>query len=169
MPKSIYIQYLSEYPNANPHYLNRLIKILIYFSSIEPKDKPFDYESHHIVPKSWKPEWKNEKDNLLKVSYRVHYLIHYLMWRSFPKDSKMMLSFWKMNNQKTKKILSKLYDQSKIAFIKNHPNKTAEAREKAREKTLNQFLKNGHPSIGLHHTNEARLKISNARKRNTPF
>ena len=40
MPKSIYVQYLAEQPNANLHYLNRLVKILNHFISIEPKDKP---------------------------------------------------------------------------------------------------------------------------------
>ena len=40
MPKSIYVQYLVEQPNSNSHYLNRLIKILNYFISIEPEDKP---------------------------------------------------------------------------------------------------------------------------------
>ena len=40
MPKSIYVQFLSEQSNLNSHYLNRLIKILNHFISIEPEDKP---------------------------------------------------------------------------------------------------------------------------------
>jgi len=40
MPKSIYVEFLSEYPNSNPNYLNRLVKILNHFISIEPEDKP---------------------------------------------------------------------------------------------------------------------------------
>ena len=40
MPKSIYVQHLIEQPNSNPHHLNRLIKLLNHFISIEPEDKP---------------------------------------------------------------------------------------------------------------------------------
>ena len=40
MSKSIYVQYLTEQPNANLHFLNRLVKVLNHFISIEPKDKP---------------------------------------------------------------------------------------------------------------------------------
>ena len=40
MPKSIYVQFLLEQPNSNPHYLIRLVKILNHFIFIEPEDKP---------------------------------------------------------------------------------------------------------------------------------
>ena len=40
MSKSIYVQYLTEQPNANLHFLNRLIKTLNHFIDIEPSDKP---------------------------------------------------------------------------------------------------------------------------------
>ena len=40
MPKTIYVDYLVEQPNANSHYLTRLIKLLNHFISIEPSDKP---------------------------------------------------------------------------------------------------------------------------------
>jgi len=40
MPKTIYVRYLLEQPNSIPHYLNRLVKLLNHFISIEPEDKP---------------------------------------------------------------------------------------------------------------------------------
>lgn len=40
MPKSIYVQFLLEHPNASLHYLNRLVNLLNHFISIEPEDKP---------------------------------------------------------------------------------------------------------------------------------
>ena len=48
MSKSIYVQYLAEHYNSNPHYINRLIKLLNHFISIEPEDKPkrFRVSSH---------------------------------------------------------------------------------------------------------------------------
>lgn len=44
MPKSIYINFLIEQPNASIHYLNRLVKFLNHFILIEPTDKPKDTE-----------------------------------------------------------------------------------------------------------------------------
>ena len=80
MLKSIYVQYLSEQPNVE-HYLNRLIKVLNHFIAIEPADKPNGYECHHIIPKSWNPEWEKEPDNILKVPAKAHYIIHHLIWK----------------------------------------------------------------------------------------
>jgi len=40
MSKTIYVRHLAEQPNSNSHYLNRLIKVLNHFISIEPTDKP---------------------------------------------------------------------------------------------------------------------------------
>ena len=94
MSKSIYVQYLTEQPNANLHYLNRLVNVLDYFITIEPPKKTEGFESHHIVPKSWKPEWSKEPNNLLKVPSKAHYIIHHLMWKAFPKDVPMQRSFW---------------------------------------------------------------------------
>jgi len=81
MPKSIYVQFLLEQPNASIHFLNRLVKILNHFISIEPEDKPSGFECHHMVPKSWKSEWSKEPRNLLKVPAKAHYIIHHLIWK----------------------------------------------------------------------------------------
>lgn len=114
MPKSIYVRHLAEQPNSNSHYLNRLIKVLNHFISIEPEDKHRGYECHHIVPKSWKPEWKKVKDNLLKVSVKAHYVIHHLMWKAFPDDNKMQRSFWfTCHGQQKQRITAKVYEKVK--------------------------------------------------------
>ena len=117
MPKSIYVQFLLEQPNSNHHYLNRLIKLLNHFISIEPKDKPKGFESHHIVPKakSWKPEWKDEKDNLLKVPAKAHYIIHHLMWKAFPDDYAMTKAFHRIIHGKQKHpITAKIYENVRL-------------------------------------------------------
>lgn len=114
MPKSIYVRHLAEQPNSNPHYLNRLIKLLNHFISIEPKDKPKGFECHHIVPQSWKPEWIKEPDNLLKVPAKVHYVIHHLMWKAFPIDNAMQYAFWMFYIVKKQKITAKIYEILKL-------------------------------------------------------
>ena len=112
MPKSIYVQFLSEQPNSNPHFLNRLVKLLNHFILIEPPKKTKGYESHHIVPKSWKPEWKDEKDNLLKITVKAHYVLHHLMWKAFPDSISMTRAFWLICHRKLK-ITAKTYEKLK--------------------------------------------------------
>jgi hypothetical protein len=119
MPKSIYVQLLLEQPNASIHFLNRLVKTLNYFISIEPEDKPKGFECHHIVPKSWKPEWEFEKDNLLKVPAKAHYVIHHLMWKAFPDDYAMVKAFNRMSNsQQKQRITAKVYKILKLQHSK---------------------------------------------------
>ena len=126
MSKTIYVNYLSEQPNSNSHYLNRLIKLLNHFILIEPEDKLIAYHQHHIVPKSksWKPEWKKVKDNLLKVPAKAHYVIHHLMWKAFPKDYSMMHAFERMVNSKRYdyKILAKTYSNLIKSFAEQSKN-----------------------------------------------
>ena len=119
MPKSIYVQHLAEQPNSNPHFLNRLVKILNHFILIEPENKPRGFESHHIVPKSWKPEWKKVKDNHLKVPTKAHYVIHHLMWKVFPDDYAMIHAFHQMSNRLNEKITAKVYEnlKQKISIV----------------------------------------------------
>jgi len=130
MPKTIYVQYLLEQPNSNPHYLNRLIKLLNHFISIEPTKKTKGYESHHIAPKSWKPEWKKVKDNLLKVPAKAHYVIHHLLWKAFPDSISMSRAFWFISG-KNSKITAKTYEvlKSSLAFSDETRQKMSDAKK----------------------------------------
>jgi len=120
MPKSIYVQHLVEQPNTNIHYLNRLVKLLNHFISIEPKDKPKGFEDHHIVPKakSWKPEWDKIPENHLKVPAKAHYVIHHLMWKAFPKDRAVIYAFNRISYRLDKQTTSKTYEVLRLEFNK---------------------------------------------------
>lgn len=109
MSKNIYIDYLAEQPESNNHYLNRLLKILRYSTEKEVSHQ-IGYEEHHIVPKSWKPEWKRVKDNMIYLPTRLHFIIHWLYALAFPRDRSMTFAFWRMINQKRfGRIKSRLY------------------------------------------------------------
>jgi hypothetical protein len=129
MPKSIYVQFLSEQPNSNLHFLNRLIKLLNHFISIEPEDKPKGFECHHIIPKSWNPEWSKEPDNLLKVPAKAHYVIHHLMWKAFPDSISMCRSFWLMSGKSNIHLTAKIYNnlKSNLSFSEIHRQRISEA------------------------------------------
>ena len=118
MSKSIYVQFLSEQSNLNSHYLNRLIKLLSHSIAIEPFKKTEGFECHHIVPKSWKPEWIKEPDNLLKVSTKAHYVIHHLMWKAFPKDAAMKYAFWSFIFKNKSRITAKVFELLRLEVRK---------------------------------------------------
>ena len=138
MPKSIYVQFLLEQPNASIHFLNRLVKVLNHFISIEPPKKIKGFESHHIVPKSWKPEWKKVKDNLLKVPAKAHYVIHHLVWKAFPEDNSMRYAFWKFCNddKRNHRVTAKVYEN-----LKNNLSHSKETRQKISIAQMRQTVK----------------------------
>ena len=135
MPKSIYVQHLVEQSNSNLHFLNRLIKILNHFISIEPEDKPKGFECHHIVPRSWKPEWDKVPENHLKVPVKAHYVIHHLMWKAFPDSISMQRCFLRTClGQQKQKITAKVYEN-----IRKNLTHSEEARQKMSEAKKRQI------------------------------
>jgi hypothetical protein len=136
MPKHIYVQFLLEQPNASIHYLSRLVKVLNHFISIEPPKRTKGYESHHIVPKSWKPEWSKEPDNLLKVPAKAHYIIHHLMYKAFPKNHQLQHAYWQISNRLKQKITAKVYEN-----LKNNLSHSKETRQKISIAQMRQTVK----------------------------
>ena len=136
---NIYIQYLSHsiIPH-NKHYLDRLIKMLKHYKSIEPKTRPKDksHEDHHIVPSSWlkrmniKDDSRNTNpDNKVFLPLRVHFIVHYLYYKSFPIDIEMGLAFAGMNRLD---ITSKIY-QATFNIINDQRSNRMKSIKKSQE------------------------------------
>lgn len=107
---------------TNIHYLERLIKILTFCI----KNPEIKGVKHHILPKckSWFPEFKKDKNNIVFVTSRMHFIIHYLMYKSFPKDSAMYTACWNMThlNKSDIKINSKQYSKLRELHSQNMKN-----------------------------------------------
>ena len=140
MPKHIYVQFLLEQPNSNPHYLNRLIKLLNYFISVESPKRTKGFERHHIVPKSWKPEWDKIPENHLKVPAKAHFVIHHLMWKAFPKDYAMMYAFNRISYRLDKQTTSKTYEVLRLEFNKVQSEKVRKTNLRRIENGTHNFL-----------------------------
>ena len=134
MPKSIYVQFLLEQPKSNLHYLNRLIKLLNHFISIEPLKKTKGFEDHHIVPRSWKPEWDKVPENHLRVPAKAHYVIHHLMWKAFPKNHDMAKAFHMLTCRLHEKVTSRVF----VSLRKIYSQIT-------RENNLKRVIEGTHP------------------------
>ena len=54
---------------------------------------------HHILPKSYFPEFKCDKNNLTNLTYKNHFLAHKLLALTFPHKSKIIFAFNSMRNK----------------------------------------------------------------------
>lgn len=110
------LEELKVYSKSDLWY-GRYIKLLNY-----AKNKTYDdgFHNHHILPKSIFPQYKNDKDNLVKLSYRLHYLAHYILWRMTERYD-MAMAFHLMSTITIKN--SRLYESVLNDLYKNRCGK----------------------------------------------
>lgn len=73
-----------------------IYKQLIQKRLKQPANLFFNYtQNHHIVPKSYKPEWKNNKNNIVNLSAREHFIAHALLVKIAKQQNNIIL-FQKM-------------------------------------------------------------------------
>lgn len=69
-----------------------IYKQLIQKRLKEPASLFYNYtENHHIVPKSYKPEWKNNWENIVNLSARQHFIAHALLVKIAKQQNNMLL------------------------------------------------------------------------------
>ena len=59
----------------------------------------YETDVHHILPKSYFPEFKRDKNNLTNLTYKNHFLAHKLLALTFPHKSKIIFAFNAMKNK----------------------------------------------------------------------
>ena len=59
----------------------------------------YETDMHHILPKSYFPEFKSDEKNLTCLTYRNHFLAHKLLALAFPQKSKIVFAFNAMKNK----------------------------------------------------------------------
>lgn len=64
---------------GNPHFVDKYIVLLSAYS-----DYNGEGEFHHILPASLFPQFKKDKNNLIKLPYRVHYIAHVCLALALP-------------------------------------------------------------------------------------
>jgi len=145
----------SEYRITNFHFLNRLLKILLW-CQMNPDANGV---KHHILPKcqSWFPEYAKDKQNITKISNRMHFLIHHLMWKSFPKDKAMYTACWNMSHlNKNVKLSAKQY----ATIRKLHSDNMRLNNPAKRPGAMDLYKGDGNPA----RRPDVRKKISDAQK-----
>lgn len=59
----------------------------------------YETDMHHILPKSYFPEFKSDEKNLTCLTYRNHFLAHKLLALAFSQKSKIVFAFNAMKNK----------------------------------------------------------------------
>lgn len=88
--------------SKNEHYLNRYIKF-IEFCQYQNINSYYT-EKHHILPVSLFPEFKKEKENIIKLTGRQHFIAHWMLAK-ITRSPKMWFSFNQMRRLGNKSIL----------------------------------------------------------------
>jgi hypothetical protein len=90
----------------------------IYHSIISQHNITEQYtEKHHILPKSLFPEFRLDKQNIIKLSAEDHFLAHYQLFKMMPNNPQMVAAMWGMCNQ-----ISPTHQRE---FLNQHKNELA--------------------------------------------
>jgi len=92
------------------------------------------FENHHVLPKSCGGD--NSADNVVELSLREHFIAHKLLVKIYKNKNtvahkKMIYALWFMcKNNKMRHVNSRDYENARILFSKNNPNKCKKRKEK---------------------------------------
>jgi hypothetical protein len=150
---------------ANNKYKIWYINIIQNRLNTPPKDVVYT-EKHHIIPKSICSEYRNDKNNIVKLTAKEHFICHLLLTR-FTKDKdyfKMCKALSKMtqNFHHDRKFTAGYYSLARSshsdAMKKHNPAKDVSVKAKLSQKAKNRK-----------HSEETKEKISLSNKgRNSP-
>jgi hypothetical protein len=120
------------------------------------KSKNVYYESHHVIPKCKPFGGTNEKENLVLLLPREHFICHWLLTKMCEGEYK-----WKMQY-----AINKMLQNEKNAKINKHIFSKVYfeiARKQILEAAFSRAKSNGWPMEGKTHTEEAKIKMRNAK------
>lgn len=104
---------------VNNHYMERYLKFLDYCSKQKlPEDECI--ERHHVLPVSLFPEFKKNKDNIIKLSARQHFLVHWMLAK-FTNATQMWFAFNQMKRVGYNSILYE-YARKRISVVISESN-----------------------------------------------
>lgn len=106
--------------SVNNHYLKRYLTFLNYYAKQKlPEDGCI--EKHHILPVSLFPEFKKNKDNIIKLSARQHFLAHWMLAK-FTNSPEMWFAFNQMKRIGYRSILYE-YARKRISEVISESNR----------------------------------------------
>ena len=151
-------------------FINNILKTRGRFSCGEEY-----HERHHITPKCMGGTDNN--DNLIDLYAHEHFIAHKLLAQENSDNTRLVYAWWMMAHVKSdnqqREITPEEYEIARKAFSKMHSKViskalkghivSAESREKISKNHADVSAENN-PMYGRHHTEEAKLKVSNANK-----
>jgi hypothetical protein len=128
---NMFICYIANKSKQNK-YLHWYLSIVK--NGLNRNDLNENCEMHHIVPVSFKKEWKKEPSNIVKLTYREHFIAHRCLTKMFEGIylQKMIyalgLLYSKQSEKRTKS--SRVYEQLRKHYSTYNTMKNSEAKKK---------------------------------------
>lgn len=93
-------------PQTIQLWKNRYLK---FIESLENQVVPkgTKYHKHHIVPKSWRPDLKKDKNDIIKLTIKQHIIAHHILSKT--EDYQMKCAIRRMVNVKSNDELYKAF------------------------------------------------------------
>ena len=110
--------FLEKHENIDSYeYLDKYINFLINYKL----DNSIDYtEKHHILPKCFFPEFKDDEWNIIELSYEDHKIVHLWIFKAINNRTYQKPLNWMMNYYKNKQETS---NASKKGWVNLKSNK----------------------------------------------
>lgn len=173
--------------SVSEHYLKRYLKLLEYCGEHKPLESEC-VEKHHILPVSLFPEFKKNKDNIIKLTARYHFLAHWILAK-LTNSPKMWFAFNQMKRVGYRSILYE-YARKRISEVISESNRGRTRSVEHMDAIKRSFvgkrpgkdIKNGtvsweliddprwmtgeliSPRMGYHHKEETKVRIRNANR-----
>lgn len=128
-------------------YVNIYNQLIEYAKNRDIDDGVIRYENHHIVPRSL--GGSDDESNLVKLTLREHYVAHKLLLYVYPRNNKIIYSFWMMTSMCVKDNNNRIVDR---VIVSSRDYETAK----------NMLLQ---IKIGSKYNDEQRKHVSDATKK----
>lgn len=126
-----FICYITDKSKQNK-YLRWYVSIIV--NALNRDNLNESCEMHHIVPGSFKKQWKKEPLNVVNLTYREHFIVHRCLTKMFegPYHQKMIyalgLLYSKQTENRTKS--SRIYEELRKHYSLYNTMKNSEAKKK---------------------------------------
>lgn len=91
--------FIKELLKLEPKNEDLIIEYVDFCLLNNTESTKYETDMHHILPKSYFPEFKSDKRNLTCLTYRNHFLAHKLLALAFPHKPKIVFAFNAMKNK----------------------------------------------------------------------
>lgn len=149
--------------NCLQHYNNLInTRLLLKELRILQRKDGIYYEGHHIIPRCFGGTGNSKTythNNIVLLIPKEHYLAHYLLMKAYPKNHKLISSFWIMCNNcrfYAHKPSARTYEEARILY--------SNSMKLNKGNSIKGIKPKGLTMLGKKHSIKSKIQVSNSLK-----